>query len=362
VKSIVTQIAEDFIKNLVKSLTEGKNFSEIEKEAYELAKKCASEVTGAYLEHLDRAIEADKTGRKQAGYSIERRGDERRLLTLFGEVEYCRNYYKKAAGGYEYLTDVAMGIESRMRVSGGMCLSLSEAAKDMSYAKAIRYVANEAVSRQTVMKNVRKSNVNKGETAELRHIPELHIDADEAHISLRGGKRSEVPLISVYEGIESKGKRNYCKEDMKCFDQSVRYLCGTWPERERIILENAGYLQHFVHGISICSKDSGANNGGCTEPHVSHILSARLSSRPMAWSKETLKKLAPVLAAGKIDFIGEEKVASLEQLPKPLHRAAVSANKAFRRGTVGLPLPEAIGKLPVSGKVTGTQKLLRLFV
>lgn len=40
---------------------------------------------------------------------------------------------------------------------------------------------------------------------------ELHIDADEAHITLRGGKKSEVPLISVYEGIERRGKRSYCK-------------------------------------------------------------------------------------------------------------------------------------------------------
>ena len=176
--SIVTQIAEDFIKNVVKSLTEGKNFAKIEKEAYELVSKCAAELTSAYLEYLDAAIETDKAARREAGYCIERRGDERKLLTKFGEVAYSRTYYKCAAGGYEYLVDTAMGIESRMRVSEGVCMSLSEAAKDMSYAKAARYAANGAVSRQTVMGNVRRSNTVLDEINELRNIPELHIDAD----------------------------------------------------------------------------------------------------------------------------------------------------------------------------------------
>ncbi|MGN0450769.1 MAG: recombinase family protein [Acutalibacteraceae bacterium] len=41
--------------------------------------------------------------------------------------------------------------------------------------------------------------------------------------------------------------------------------------------------------ISICKKDERANNGGCTEPHISHVLAARLSSRPLAWSETTLE-------------------------------------------------------------------------
>ena len=37
------------------------------------------------------------------------RGDERRLRTVVGEVSYQLTYYKKAAGGYEYLTDSVLG-------------------------------------------------------------------------------------------------------------------------------------------------------------------------------------------------------------------------------------------------------------
>ena len=66
------------------------------------------------------------------------------------------------------------------------------------------------------------------------------------------------------------------------------------------ISQNTAYLQRFVKGIGICKKDERANNGGCTEPHISHVLAARLSSRPLAWSETTLKHLAPILAAGKL--------------------------------------------------------------
>ena len=451
-ETIITQIAEEFIKNLIKTLAAGENFSEIEKNVMRDAERCAAQVAGAYLDHLDAAIAAEKAGRRKRGYTVERRGDERRLLTQFGEVAYSRTYYKKAVGGYEYLVDSAMGIESRARVSEGLGLSLASAAREMSYAKAGRHVARESVSRQTVMGRVRQSMV-KAEVAELRCVPELHIDADEAHITLRGGKKSEVPLISVYEGIERRGKRNFCKnvfhiseygktpddlweqvlseierrydltdtkiylhgdggawiqtgfewlpgavfvldkyhknkaiktmtagldwvarnefdseirkalnnEDTEYFLQLAGSLCLQLPDRASKIHESAGYLKRFISGISVCIRDPDANNGGCTEPHVSHILSARLSSRPMAWSKTTLKTLAPVLAAGRVDAVGRTKFNPVESLPKPLRKATASASKAFCSG-FGLPSPDAIGRLPIDGKVTGTQKLLKLFV
>ena len=209
-ETIITQIAEKFITNLVKSLAAGENFSEIERKVAQEIEKCAAEVTGAYLEHLDQSILADKAGRRKAGYTIERRGDERKLLTQFGEVSYRRAYYKKAAGGYEYLVDSVIEIDSRARVSEGLGLSLANAAKDMSYAKASRHIAQEMVSPATVMSRVRQSE---SKTAEIDG-PDVY---GAAHRCGRGTyysawrEKSEVPLISVYEGIERRGKRSYCK-------------------------------------------------------------------------------------------------------------------------------------------------------
>ena len=449
-ESIITEIAENFIKKLVEKLTNGeKSFEEIEKAALEEAKSCAAKLMGAYAESVDSAIIADKTGRRKMGSVVQRRGDERRLQTLVGEVSYQRTYYKKAAGGYEYLADTVLGIEQRDRVSRGLSLALAKAAKDMSYAKSSGYVSGGEISRQTVMSRVRRSGTAVP-YADRRQVAELHIDADEAHISLQNGGKSTVPLISVYEGIERHGKRGICKnvfhiseygksaddlweqalteieklydlkdtriylhgdgagwiqtgfewipharfvldkyhknkaikamtagfdrdtrklideniresladEDVRFFDELIRSICSQIPQRAEKILEAAGYLKNFIGGISVCKTDPAANNGGCTEPHVSHILAARLSSRPMAWSSKTLKRLAPVLASGRV--VLNEKTEMLP-LPKPLREAAVSANKAFRREMAGLTNPDSIGALPLSGKITGTQKILKLF-
>lgn len=449
-EKIITEIGENFIKNILNFISDGKSISEMEIFSLEECKKYCAKVIGTYAESVDSAIVADKTARRTTGYSVERRGDERRIQTLVGEVSYKRTYFKKASGGYEYLTDIALNIEKRGRLSENLSLNLVKATKDMSYAKASNYVSAGEISRQTVMSKVRKSYILETPTGEKRRVPEIHIDADEDHITLQGGKKSEVPLISVYEGIGNRGKRNYCKnvfhisefglkpddlweqtlseiekrydltntkiylhgdggnwiqiglewfpnatfvldkyhknkaikgitaglsqndrklcdkeireslaiENIEFFDDLIMSLCNNSPERTDIILQNANYLKRFVAGISICKKDPKANNGGCTEPHVSHILSARLSSRPMAWSKQTLKKLAPILATGNVTF--QAKQGSSE-LPKPLRKAATSARKAFRKGSAGLPAPNAIGTLPISGKVTGTQKLLKLW-
>ena len=74
-ESIIAQIAGNFIKNLVKSLSEGKNFSEIEKVVAAEVSQCAAEIVEAYVESVDKAIELDRAGRRQAGYAVERRGD-----------------------------------------------------------------------------------------------------------------------------------------------------------------------------------------------------------------------------------------------------------------------------------------------
>ena len=448
-EKIIAEIAKKFIKNLSKIFEgEERNFSNIEERAFEEAKSCAAEMIGAYTEVLDRAILADKRSRREAGYALERQGDTRRIHTLLGEVAYRRSYYKKASGGYEYLVDTIIGVESRSRVSDNLCLSLTKAGCEMSYQKAAKYLTKGLVSRQTVMHSIRKNESKNEIENEKRKVSELHIDADEAHVTLCGGRKSEVPLVSYYEGIEKKGKRHYCKnirhiseygkstddlweqvlteiesrydlnetqiylhgdgaswiqkglewfpdaifvldkyhknkaikdmiaglekpykklfdknirealdiEDLEFFGQMTMSLCNEQPDRAEKILKSGNYLKKFVSGISVCVTDPSANNGGCTEPHVSHVLSQRLSSRPMAWSKSTLKKLAPMLADGEIIALRKSHIC---ELPAPLRKSAASASKAFRRGCAGLPHPDSIGNLPlVSGKVISIQKYL----
>jgi len=455
VKKIITEITEEFIKNILEILSSGGTFGEVEVAALCEAKYCIAKVIGVYAGAVDTAIVGNKPARHEAGYSVERRNEERKIQTLVGEVSYERTYFSKASGGYEYLTDTVLGIGARSRVSDGLSLALVQAAKDLSYGKASNHVADGGVSRQTVMGRIRQSSTVENIVEKRRQVPELHIDADEAHVTMRGGKRSEVPLISVYEGIETKGKRTFCKnvfhiseygktpdglweqalteierrydltgtriylhgdgaewiktckewlpqavfvldkyhknkaikamtagldkERRKQFDAAIREtlmeedltffaeltmaLCAEFPDRADKIQESAVYLENHIGWISICEKDLSANNGGCTEPHVSHVLSSRLSTRPMAWSKETLIQLAPILAAKEAALQKAQPVKPV--LPKPLVKTAAQANRTIRKSiskwSLGMPHPDSIGTLPITGKVTGTQVILKLF-
>ena len=180
-----------------------------------------------------------------------------------------------------------------------MLFSLAAGARDMSYEKESRHITGGKISRQTVMNCVRESRAEATESTEKRAVSELHIDADKALVILIGGKKSFVPLVSVYEGIETIGKRKSCKnvfhiseygksnddfweqvsdeiEKRYILDEIKIYLHadgGGWIQKGlewlpnakvETISQNAAYLQRFVKGISICKKDERANNGGCT--------------------------------------------------------------------------------------------------
>jgi hypothetical protein len=300
------------------------------------------------------------------------------------------------------------------------------------------------------MKHIRNREAAKPlEVQEKRKVSVLHIDADEAHVTLVGGKRNIVPLISVYEGVVQKGNRGYCKnifhiseygkkaedlwiqvldeimtrynieetriyihgdganwiktgfewfpgaifvldkyhknkaiiamtaglddETRKIFNREIysalndndvylfkelsTSLISQLPEREEIIKEAATYLLNHIEAIYICNVDSEANHGGCTEPHVAHILSRRLSSFPLAWSEESLKHLAPMLANG--GNIALQRKSHSRIVERMLKRATRGARKAIMK-TKFAPDPNIIGNITSigNGKVTQLYRTL----
>ena len=168
------------------------------------------ELLQAYYEEQDQKLREDKAGRKEAGLSVERRGDKREVLTLLGRLEYRRTYYKKASGGYEYPADRLAGVDAYERISDGVGLALVETSCKVSYERASEYITGGQISKQTVMNKIRAASPQQKPT-EYRAIEELHIDADEDHVSLQDGGSAIVPLISVYEGIDRRGKRGVCR-------------------------------------------------------------------------------------------------------------------------------------------------------
>lgn len=449
-KGIIDEVVEKLKRNLEEFFAKpDQELDMAERYLGEKVSQTVCELLGAYYEKLDDQLLADKTGRRAEGLVVERRGEKREIISLVGMVRYERTYYRRRTGGYEYPVDAVVGLEPYQRVSRGVSQALVETCRKMSYSKSSEVVTSGRVSRQTVMRKIRQSGVPEPTAIERQHVAVLHIDADEDHVTLRGGKSSIAPLVSVYEGVEQRGKRNECRnvlhiseygkkpedlweevldkierrydlegtklylhgdgapwikqglewlpnckfvldryhknkalkqavsgiprdvgtqydrllraafaeDDKEFFANIVENMVLNYPEREKPIREATNYLLENFDAITICVKDSEATNGGATEPHVSNVLSARISSRPMAWSAETLRRFLPILAAGRCELRHEtqEPAEPLKKLLKPRKNKVV----AF---PLGLANPDTAVALPGrSGKVTPLFNALRPF-
>ena len=150
--------------------------------------------------------------------------------------------------------------------------------------------------------------------------------------------------LSQLLGGYDKGKAKQLRKDLNqalndkdevYFDNIVQLLLMEMPHRTEKILVAANYLKQHMPAIAIHQEDPSAGNGGATEPHISHVLSSRLSSRPMGWSKGTLVRFAPILANGPEVSIKRNKPSSC------LSMTAVKAFKATQGRAKEIRLKEA---------------------
>ena len=157
------------------------------------------------------------------------------------------------------------------------------------------------------------------------------------------------------------------KEIRKALDEGNREqlrsirdkLLSRYPDRKDTITENMNYLLKNFDAITIRKRDAAACNGGCTEPHVSHILSDRLSTRPMGWSKITLEHLVPLLAAGAATF---EKPQREDTHFPSASSFLKTESRHYLSGTLGLADPDRVAHIPArDNKVTPLFNALRPF-
>jgi len=214
VNNIIQQICENYISEVLDFFDTGtiRTLDEIETELKEKTDCYLRNMMKIYLEGLDEAIAEDKTGRKKKSYVIEQKAVKREIYTQFGSLEFNRRYYSnKLDGTYSYLVDKVVGIESYDRVSGTVSAALVESASEVSYAKSSKYVCDGHITSQTVMNKIRRVKELKVEIPEeKRKVRYLNVEADEDHVSLQDGTDTIVPLISIHEGIERRGKRGKC--------------------------------------------------------------------------------------------------------------------------------------------------------
>ena len=355
------RIIEDIIGKLkieIEEFVEGSNYSIDEAERYFMPriKETVLALMAGLYEERDNEMRADKAGRKAAGLSIERIGDERSVLTRMGELRFRRTYYKKASGGYEYPVDEEAGLEAYQRMSTGVGLALVENAAVMSYGKTSELVTGGQVSRQSVMNKVRLSYPKKYPVIQ-RKVPVLHIDADEDHVALQSGGSTIVPLISGYEGIKKKGKRSECVNIFHYSEygrtptqlweafydeldwrydlyKTKIYLHGdgaNWIQTGRDYLPNCTFVLDRYHVNSAIKQATAGFDAEARKEYLKTLTEAEISGDRERYAK----------AVKSICLHGEERNAEaaryLLNFPRPYEKYDITP--IFPKNTVGKSFP-----------------------
>ena len=193
----------------------------------------------------------------------------------------------------------------------------------------------------------------------LEWIPNVKFVLDKYHKNKYIGKICNV-IAEKKERRSLRKKLKSCllKGDGEGFSREVNGLCAKFPECDERIKKAATYLSNHISGIQICEIDAEANNGGCTEGHVSNVLSVRLSSRPMAWSETTLKVLAPMLAGQRRIYVTHNNSVTATDELKSLGLNAMK--KTPQKYARGMPEASSIGAVPLlsSDKVSWLRNAL----
>ncbi|WP_040306718.1 UPF0236 family transposase-like protein, partial [Caloramator australicus] len=133
-------------------------------------------------------------------------------------------------------------------------------------------------------------------------------------------------------------------------------IAETKTEKERA-KEARRYILNNWEGIVIYKEDEDVI--GCSaEGHISHVLSARLSSRPLGWSKEGLKIMAKLRVfsrnGGNLREISiyKEDVETFRLNKKKIKETIKRINNSSREGINNITILNI-------GKVTPMYKILK---
>ncbi len=205
----IQQKAVEFVKKLTElDITIG--LSTFIESGYEMFREYFMELASAKVEEVDENIAVNPSVRR--GWTVQRKGDVRTLVTEHGELKYTRRYYKNEKHrDYSYLADRVIGVDKYERIERGLGAKLCNMATEQSYAKSSDYLCKGMVSRQSVLNKTRDVREERLEPVEQRKDVEvLHIQADEDHVALQDSRRSTiVKLVTIHEPVKFKGKRVY---------------------------------------------------------------------------------------------------------------------------------------------------------
>ena len=283
---------------------------------------------------------------RKKNYYVEHKADRRTLLTTFGNLEIERAYYKPKNGGKSvYLLDKYVGLAPHDKVSLAIKTKFVEEAVETSYQKGGEKacMTEDVVSKQTVKNTIHELEVELEEEipVQKKKIKNLHIQADEdlwlevqqyiydnydteylENVYIAGdgapwivagcrvlekskfvldkyhlGKYIHKATTHLDDSQQAAKEFIYGAINERDFDGVMRLLqkCYASTDQEykkKEVTECARYIKNNWLGIMVRIDDGGAVWGCSAEGHISHVLSARESSRPMGWSKKGVDRIS----------------------------------------------------------------------
>ena len=200
----VINLMGEFLKN---SIIEG-GLSNFTDDLNDKLMKLGYDLTKFALEYAEEIIFNLKE-RKKVFESLEK--DERKIITIFGEIDYKRRYYlDKAKNKRVYLVDEYFKIAPKERLLENVETRLIEEGIESNYEKAGKVAAYKTeISKQTIMNKISELNIKVEEIKPnaKKKVDNIYCIADEDHVHLQKGGIEEPRLIVVYDSIIREGRR-----------------------------------------------------------------------------------------------------------------------------------------------------------
>lgn len=188
------------------------------------------ELLNSLISKLDGSLLDAREVRKELGLKVKERERPREYMTVLGWLKFNRSYYfDEISNKYTYPIDMIAGISGYERIGPVVGAALVNSAIQMSMRSSSKNVTGGDISAQSVCNKVRCVGVLEKELPSIRReIDELHIFADEDHVSLQNGKSKDVPLISICEGIKKVGKNRHATVNTVHFTSDISDTDTLW--------------------------------------------------------------------------------------------------------------------------------------
>ncbi len=200
--------------------------------------KMGREIIVEYINELEEVIYSSPERKENyKSYQKESLANQRKLITIFGEIEFSRRYYQNKENKEDkiYLLDRAIGLSKNERMLVNVEENMLELASIKSYEYAGQKAAYDTViSKETVKNKISElnfSNIDK-KKFEIKHsVLNLYIQADEDHVALQSGGISMPRLITLFENnkegkLEGKKKfgGTYISKIDELWEEVLRYI------------------------------------------------------------------------------------------------------------------------------------------